>query len=82
MGAICEGCSTHLCPTLRVPLPFVHLTLTYTENKVAKSIGLMRRVKPFLGKHSLLKLLYSELLKLRKLSRASTNRTDLKKLLR
>lgn len=58
---------------------------TYTENKVAKSTGLLYRVKPFLSKHSLSKLYYSYIqsyLNYVNLSRASTNRTDLKKLLR
>ena len=31
----------------------------YTENKVAKSIDLLYKAKPFLGKHSLLTLYYS-----------------------
>ena len=56
----------------------------YTENKVAKSIGLLNRGKPFLGKHSLLTLYYSYIhtyLNHANLSSASTNRTKLKKLL-
>ena len=30
--------------------------IMYTENKIAKNIGLLYRAKPFLGKHSLLTL--------------------------
>ena len=33
--------------------------IRYTENKVAKSIGLLYTVKPFLDKHSLLMVYYS-----------------------
>ena len=33
--------------------------IRYTENKIAKNIGLLYRAKPFLGKHSLLTLYYS-----------------------
>ena len=33
--------------------------IRYTENKIAKNIGLLFRSKPFLGKHSLLTLHYS-----------------------
>ena len=65
-----------------------HLTwkehIRYTENKVAKSIGLLYGAKSFLGKHSLLTLHYSYIhtyLNYANLSWASTNRTNLKKLL-
>ena len=33
--------------------------IRYTENKIAKNIGLLYRAKPFLGKYSLLTLYYS-----------------------
>ena len=33
--------------------------IRYTENKIAKNIGLLYRAKPFLGKHSLLTQYYS-----------------------
>ena len=33
--------------------------IRYTENKIAKNIGLLYRAKPFLDKHSLLTLYYS-----------------------
>ena len=33
--------------------------IRYTQNKIAKNIGLLYRAKPFLGKHSLLTLYYS-----------------------
>ena len=58
--------------------------IRYTENKIAKSIGLLYRAKPFLGKHSLLTLYYSYIhthLNYGNFSWASTNRTNLKKLL-
>ena len=56
----------------------------YSENKIAKSIGLLYRAKPFLGKHSSLTLHYSYIhtyLNYANLSWAGTNRTNLKKLL-
>ena len=56
----------------------------YSENKIAKSIGLLYRAKPFLGKHSLLTMHYSYIhtyLNYANLSWAGTNRTNLKKLL-
>ena len=58
--------------------------IRYTENKIAKSIGLLYRAKPFLGKHSLLTLYHSYIhtdLNYANLSWANTNRTNLKKLL-
>ena len=58
--------------------------IRYTENKIAKIIGLLYRAKPFLGKHSLLTLHYSYIhtyLNYANLSWDSTNRTNLKKLL-
>ena len=58
--------------------------IRYTENKVAKSIGLLYKAKPFLGKHFLLTMYYSHIhtyLNYANLSWASTNRTNLKKLL-
>ena len=58
--------------------------IRYTENKITKNIGLLYRAKPFLGKHSLLTLYYSYIhtyLNYANLSWASTNRTNLKKLL-
>ena len=58
--------------------------IRYTENKIAKNIGLLYRAKPFLGKHSLLTLYYSYIhtyLNYANLSWASTNRINLKKLL-
>ena len=58
--------------------------IRYTENKVAKSIGLFYRAKPFLGKNYLLTLYYSYIhayLSYANLSWARTNRTNLKKLL-
>ena len=58
--------------------------IRYTENKIAKNIGLLYRAKPFLGKHSLLTLYYSYIhtyLNYANLTWASTNRTNLKKLL-
>ena len=58
--------------------------IRYTENKIAKNIGLLYRAKPFLGKHSLLALYYSYIhtyLNYANLTWASTNRTNLKKLL-
>ena len=58
--------------------------IRYTENKIAKSTGLLYRAKLFLGKHSLLTLHYSynhTYLNYANLSWASTNRTNLKKLL-
>ena len=33
--------------------------IMYTENKLAKNVGLLYRAKPFLGKYSLLTLYYS-----------------------
>ena len=61
-----------------------HLTwkehIRYTENKVAKSIGLLYGAKSFLGKHSLLTLHYSYIhtyLNYANLSWASTNRSNL-----
>ena len=33
--------------------------IMYTENKIAKNIGLLSRAKPFLGENSLLTLYYS-----------------------
>ena len=56
----------------------------YTENKISKNIGLLFRAKRFLGKHFLLTLYYSYIhtyLNYANLSWASTNRTNLKKLL-
>ena len=58
--------------------------IRYTENKVAKSMGLLYRAKLFLGKHSLLTLYYSHIhtyLTYANLSWASTNRTNLNKLM-
>ena len=56
--------------------------IRYNENKIAKSIGLLYRAEPFLGKHSLsASFIYSHLLKLCKFSWAGTIRTNLKKLL-
>ena len=58
--------------------------IRYTENKIAKSIGLLYRAKPFLGKHSLLTLYYSYIhthLNYGNFSWVRTNRTNLKKLL-
>ena len=58
--------------------------IRYTENKIAKNIGFLHRAKPFLGKHSLLTLYYSYIytyLNYANLTWASTNRTNLKKLL-
>ena len=57
--------------------------IRYTENKIAKNIGLLYRGKPFLGKHPLLTLYYSFVhtyLNYANLTWASTNRTNLKKL--
>ena len=57
--------------------------IRYTENKIAKNIGLLYRGKPFLGQHSLLTLYYSYIhtyLNYANLTWASTNRTNLKKL--
>lgn len=54
------------------------------QKQVAKSIGLIYRPKPFLGKHSLVRLYYSYIytsLNYATLPWASTNRTSLKKLL-
>ena len=56
----------------------------YTENKIAKNISLLYRAKLFLGKHFLLAVYYSYIhthLNYANLSWASTNRTNLKKLL-
>ena len=58
--------------------------IRYTENKIAKNIGLLYRAEPFLGKHSLLTLYYSYIhtyLNYANLSWVNTNRTNLKKLL-
>ena len=58
--------------------------IRYAENKIAKNIGLLYRAKPFLVKHSLLTLYYSYIhiyLNHANLSWASTNRTNVKKLL-
>ena len=58
--------------------------IRYTENTIAKNIGLLYTAKPFLGKHSLLALYYSYIhtyLIYANLTWASTNRTNLKKLL-
>ena len=58
--------------------------IRHTENIVAKSIGLLYRAKPFLGKQSLLALYYSYIhtyLNYANFSWASTNRTYPKKLL-
>ena len=58
--------------------------IRFTENKIAKNIGLLCRAKPFLGKHSLLELYCSYIhtyLNYANLSWGSTNRTNLKKLL-
>ena len=58
--------------------------IRYSENKIAKNIGLSYRAKPFLGKHSLLTLYCSYIhtyLNYANLSWASTNRIILKKLL-
>ena len=52
--------------------------IRYTENKIAKNIGLLYRAKPSLGKHSLLTLYYSYIhtySNYANLSWASTNRT-------
>ena len=57
--------------------------IRYTENKIAKNIGLLYRAKPFLGKHSLLTQYYSCIhtyLNYANLIWVSTNRTNLKKL--
>ena len=58
--------------------------IRYTENKIAENIGLLYRAKPFLGKHYFLTLYYSYIhtyLNYANLTWASTNRTNLKKLL-
>ena len=58
--------------------------IKYIENKVAKNISLLYRAKLFLDKNSLLTLYYSHIhnyLNYANLSRGSTNRTNLKKLL-
>ena len=58
--------------------------IKYTENRVAKDIGLLYRAKLFLDKNLLLTLYYSYIhtyLNYANLSRGSTNRTNLKKLL-
>ena len=58
--------------------------IRYTENKIAENIGLLYRAKPFLGKNSLLILhssYFHTYLIYTNLSWASTNRTNLKKLL-
>ena len=58
--------------------------IKYIENKVAKNIGLLYRVKQFLDKNSLLTLYYSYIhtyMNYANLPWVSTNRTNLKKLL-
>ena len=58
--------------------------IKYTEDKVAENISLLYRATPFLGKHSLLTLYYSYIytyLNYENLSWASTNTTNLKKLM-
>ena len=58
--------------------------IRYTENKIAKYIGLLYRAKRFLSKHSFLTLYYSYIrtyFNYANLSWASTNRTNLKNLL-
>ena len=58
--------------------------IKYTENKVAKNIGLLYRAKLFLARNSLVTLYYSYIhtyLNYASLSWDSTNRTNLKKLL-
>ena len=54
----------------------------YTENKIAKNIGLMYKAKPFLDKDSLLSqfLLYSFIHKYVSSAWASTHKTNLKKI--
>ena len=55
--------------------------LKYTENKIAKSIGLMVKAKPFLDKNSLLSLYFSYIhlyINFANLAWASTHKTNLK----
>ena len=56
--------------------------LKYTENKIAKSIGLMCKAKPLLDKDSLLSLYFSYIysyINYANLAWASTHKTNLKK---
>ena len=56
--------------------------LKYTENKIAKSIGLMYKAKPFLGKDPLLSLYFSDIhsyINYANLAWASTHKSNLKK---
>ena len=57
--------------------------LKYTENKTAKSIGLMHKAKPFLHKDSLLSLYFSYInpnMNYANLAWASTHKTNLKRI--
>ena len=57
--------------------------LKYTENKIAKSIGLLYKDKPFLDKDSLLSLYFSYIhsyINYANLAWASTHKTNLKKI--
>ena len=57
--------------------------LKYTQNKIAKSIGLMYKAKPFLDKDSLLSLYFSGIhsyINYANLAWASTQETNLKKI--
>ena len=57
--------------------------LKYTENKIAKTIGLMYKAKPFLDKDSLLSLYFSYIhsyINYANLAWASTHKTNLKKI--
>ena len=57
--------------------------LKYTENKIAKSIGLMYKAKPFLDKDSLLSLYFSYIhsyISYANLAWASTNKNNFKKI--
>ena len=57
--------------------------LKYTENKIAKSIGLMYKAKPFLDKDSLLSLYFSYIhsyINYANLTWASSHKTNLKKI--
>ena len=57
--------------------------LKYTENRIAKSIGLMYKAKAFLDKVSLLSLYFSDIhsyINYANLTWASTHKTNLKKI--
>ena len=57
--------------------------LKYTENKIAKSIGLIYKAKPFLDKDSLLSLYFSYIhsyINYANLAWATTHKTNLKKI--